>query len=190
MNRADFIRNSLGCAAALATGAVTAPLRGETPPSPPPCEEKAAKAARDRDFIDHWLTDLLDAMDTQLDRETQVKLMEACGRGCFVRHSFKTDLAARGRGSVEKLVEAYQENFEAWKEGTTVHIRYGAVSRGCYCPVARDRHPKGPDLHCECTRATHESIFEAALGRHVPLKIVESVRRGGKTCHFVADVSA
>ena len=60
------------------------------------------------------------------------------------------------------------------------------TSKRCYCPVVRDRPAKPSDLHCECTRATHQSIFEAALGRPVPVEVVETLRRGGKTCHFVA----
>jgi len=41
------------------------------------------------------------------------------------------------------------------------------------------------DLHCECTRATHQTVFEAALGRALPVEILETVRRGGTTCHFL-----
>ena len=56
-------------------------------------------------------------------------------------------------------------------------VRYGETSKRCYCPVVRDRPAKPSDLHCECTRATHQSIFEAALGRPVPVEVVnESVQ--------------
>jgi hypothetical protein len=48
------------------------------------------------------------------------------------------------------------------------------------------RPPKPDDLHCECTRTTHQSIFETALGRPIKVDVVETLRRGGKTCHFVA----
>jgi hypothetical protein len=76
-----------------------------------------------------------------------------------------------------------------WREGDTVHVRYGEVSRRCYCPVVKARAPKLDDLHCECTRMTHQSIFEAALGREVKVEVVESLRRGGKTCHFLAHLA-
>ncbi len=44
---------------------------------------------------------------------------------------------------------------------------------------------QSPDVHCECTRATHQAVFETALGRPFRVEIVESLRRGGKTCHFI-----
>jgi len=31
--------------------------------------------------------------------------------------------------------------------------------------------------------------FETALGKQVKVEVVESLRRGGKTCHFVAHVA-
>ena len=66
--------------------------------------------------------------------------------------------------------------------------RYGAVNRQCYCPATR-YHPVKPDaMHCECTRATHQTIFESALAKPVPVKFVESLCRGGASCHFVAEI--
>jgi len=44
-------------------------------------------------------------------------------------------------------------------------------------------------MPCECTRATRQTIFEAALERPVKVEIVESLRRGGRTCHFAATVA-
>jgi len=139
----------------------------------------------DIDFIANWLNDLLDTMESSLDRESQVKLIEGCGRGCFNRHQFKKDIAAEGSGDLDKLVNAYRKNFEIWKDGNTVHIRYGEVSKRCYCPVANRRAVKENDIFCECTRSTHQTVFETALGKPVKVEVAESLRRGGKTCHFI-----
>lgn len=139
-------------------------------------------------FIENWLTDLLDTMEKTLDRESRVKLIEGCGRGCFNRHQFKKDIAAKGEGNVDKLVEAYKANFEIWKAADGIHIRYGEVSSKCYCPVVKNIPPKENDIHCECTKATHQSIFETALNRQVRVEVLESLRRGGKTCHFLVTV--
>jgi hypothetical protein len=150
--------------------------------------QQASEADREKQFVTNWLTDLFDTIDAELDEKTKVKLLAGCGRGCFRRHSFKQDIARLGKGSVESLLEAYKKNFQVWREDNLVHIRYGAVSKQCYCPAARYHPAKPNDLHCECTRATHQTIFETALGRAIDVKIVESLRRGGKTCHFVAHV--
>ncbi len=148
----------------------------------------ASEADREKEFVKNWLTDLFATMQAELDEPTKVKLMAGCGRGCFRRFRFKQDIAQLGKGSVDRLVEAYKKNFEIWRDGSEVHIRYGAVNKQCYCPAAR-YHPVQPhDMHCECTRATHQTVFETALGRPIRVEVLESLRRGGATCHFVAHV--
>jgi hypothetical protein len=153
-------------------------------------EPAGAEAAPDaeKQFVAGWLTDLFEAMDTELDEAAKVKVMAGCGKGCFRRHSFKTDIARDGKGDLDKLLAAMKRNFEVWREGDLVHIRFGKEVKQCFCPVAR-LHPARPhDMHCECTRATQQAIFETALERPVKVEIVESVRRGDKTCHFLAHV--
>jgi hypothetical protein len=139
-------------------------------------------------FIENWLTDLLNSMEKYIDRETQVKIIEGCGRGCFNRHPFKKDIAIKGTGNIDKLIEAYKANFEIWNAEDGIHIRFGETSSKCYCPVVKNIPPKPNDLHCECTKATHQSIFETALNRQVRINILETLRRGGKTCHFLVKI--
>lgn len=139
----------------------------------------------EKQFIENWLSDLFESMDKVLDRGTMIKLIEGCGRGCYNRHKFKQDIAVDGKGNIDRLIEAYKRNFEIWKDGNSVHIRYGERSASCYCPAAKSRPAKPGDLHCECTRMTHQTIFETAMGRPFKVDIVESLRRGGQTCHFL-----
>lgn len=184
MDRKEFFTTSfkgtLGCCAlaVLDNGALSAQQTAQP-----------SEADREREFLKNWLTDLFDTLDSEFDEAARVKLMAGCGRGCFRRHSFKTDIARLGSGSVERLLEAYKKNFEVWREGNQVHVRYGAVNKQCYCPAARYHPAKARDAHCECTRATHQAVFETALERPIRVEVVESLRRGGKTCHFVATVA-
>jgi hypothetical protein len=187
MNRKEFMQKSLqsgfGCCALLA---VNCTASADDPPKPP---EDNTKLKFEKEFVQNWLTDLLETTDAVLDQPTKVKLMEGCGRGCFRRFQFKQDIANQGKGDLQKLLAAYKKNFEVWQEGDLVHIRYGEVSSHCYCPAAYYRPAKPHDLHCECTRTTHQTIFETALGRPFKVDIVESLRRGGKTCHFVVHLT-
>lgn len=187
MDRSEFIRGLLAAAGASVAlpQVVQGAVEGSSAAPAAPCEESLKQAEAERDFINNWLADLLEATEQQLDLPSRVKLIEHCGRKCFLRHSFKQELAKRGSGDVDRLVAAYQGSFEAWREGEALHIRYGKVSKGCYCLAARRRPPQPGDLHCECTRGTHQAVCEAALGRPVKVDIVETVRRGGRTCHFV-----
>jgi len=69
-------------------------------------------------------------------------------------------MARLGKGIVDRLLEAYKHNFEVWRDGTLIHIHYGRVNMQCYCH-----------------------------GGPAPVKIVETVRRGGATCNFVAELA-
>jgi hypothetical protein len=66
---------------------------------------------------------------------------------------------------------------------------YGGTCSRCHCPVVKDRPPRADALHRECTHSTHQSIFETALGRPIRVEVLESLRRGGRTCHFVAHLA-
>lgn len=153
-------------------------------------DDKLKMLEQQKSFIQNWLSDLLESMDKNLDRATQEKLVAGCGVACFNRHQFKKDIAIAGTGSLDKLIEAYKKNFEIWKVDKTVHIRYGEVSGGCYCPAANYREPKPDDIHCECTRNTHKAVFDTALGRSFRVDVAESLRRGGKTCHFIVHLDS
>jgi hypothetical protein len=152
-------------------------------------DDKLNALQSQKQFVENWLADLLDSIDKNLDRKTQEKIVGNCGVACFNRFQFKKDIAISGSGDLDKLIESYRKNFEIWKDGDTVHIRYGEVSKNCYCPAANYRTPKPNDIHCECTRNTHKTIFETALGRTFRVDIAESLRRGGKTCHFIVYLS-
>jgi hypothetical protein len=187
MNRKEFIRKSMqsgfACCAVLALNTAAS---ADDPPKP---TEDNTKLKFEKEFVQNWLTDLLETMEVELDEKTRVKLREGCGRACFNRFQFKKDLALQGKGDLQKLLVAYKKNFEVWQEGDLVHVRYGEASSHCYCPAAYYRPAKPHDLHCECTRTTHQTIFETALGRPIKVDIVESLRRGGKTFHFAVHVA-
>jgi hypothetical protein len=190
MNRKEYLEKAFKLG--LCSGALflmpPVNLHAEVATNTTPAEE-LEKIKQEKEFIQNWLSDLLDTIEKEVDEKTRVKLYEGCGRGCFNRFQFKKDIALKGHGSLEKLLEAYKQNFEVWCEGNTVHIRYGETSSGCYCPAAKFRPAKPNDKHCECTRTTHQTIFETALNRPFKVDILESVRRGGKTCHFLVHLS-
>jgi hypothetical protein len=175
VERKEFLK--LGCCAlaSMASGTALA--------EPSPCDANLA-------FIQNFLSDLMETIDSEADEPTRIRLLSGCGRACFRRFKFKQDIAARGKGSADKMVEALRANFEAWRENDTVHVRYGKVNKnGCYCPAANYRPGKPDDIHCYCTRAMHQAMWEAALGRPVQVDILQTVRRGDPTCHFLVHLS-
>ncbi len=186
MNRSEFLQTTATWACGSCLALLFAPRSSAADPSTP-VDDALKRARADNDFTNHWLTDLFEAIDTELDRPTQLKLIEACGRGCYRRHAFKHDLAAAGQGNVDRLIEAYRKYFGIRRDGDLVHITYGGGQ--CYCPAARNRPTHPNDLQCECTRATHATIFETALGRRFKIDLLETVRRGGTQCHLIVHLS-
>ncbi len=183
MDRKEFVK--LGCCAfafITAKGLSAADAPKEAAPA---CD------ARELTFIQNWVTDLMETIDTEMPPEAKIKLMRGTGRGCYRRHPFKAEIAKNGQGSVDKLVEAMKKNFECWRDGDKVHIRFGEKNTyGCYCPAARYRPGKPQtDIHCYCTAATLASIWEAAIGREPKIQILQSVRRGDPTCHFLVQIT-
>lgn len=200
MDRSMFLKRmtGVGCCAAMVSSLISTANASAFSPSaslsfmpgivPDDKSDELANAKMERDFILNWVNDLMDTMDNVLGEETYIKLIEGCGRGCYNRHQFKKDISDAAQGDLDKLLIAYKKNFEVWKEGDTVHIRYGEKSPGCYCPVLRNHTYNTKGLHCNCTKATHQAIFENALGRPFKVDILESIRRGGQTCHFLVHV--
>ncbi len=108
MDRKEFIRG--GCCALVALAAAPALSDDSVPKAAAPaCDDQELK------FIQNWLTDLMETIDTEVDEDIKIKLLSGCGRGCYRRHQFKQDIAAKGKGSVDRLIEAYKSNFEIWR---------------------------------------------------------------------------
>lgn len=188
MNRSDFLRSSgsLACAACAASVLGSSTARADTEGNSA-LQGQLDQAKGEYTFTNNWLSDLFDAIEAEVDRPTQERLLEACGRGCYRRHKFKQNIAAEGTGDLDKLLTAYRKNFNIERLGDTVHIRYGGGK--CFCPAAKNRPPRANDVQCECTKATHLMIFQTALGRPFKGEIVESVRRGDSNCHIAIHLS-
>ncbi len=200
MDRKEFLRKSLktsfGCGALIAAERVLLTADSAAGPSPSPGQDVArlqdqiTQLQYKNQFMNHWLSDLVDTMNDELDEGTRIKLMAGCGQGCHRRHQFTQDIVNAGKGDLDKLIEAYKKSFGIRRDGDVLHITYGPSPQGgCWCPAAQDRpaHPK--DMHCECTRAKHELIFKEALGRPYKVEMVESFRRGGTQCHLVVHLT-
>jgi len=63
---------------------------------------------KEKEFIQNWLSDRLAAIDTELNQPTRLRLLESCGRGCFLRFDFKQEIARQGKGNLENLIAAYR----------------------------------------------------------------------------------
>lgn len=188
MDRKEFLHSS--CAGGVCSAALIARSLGIAPAQAQTAQSEDIETIKaEKEFVEHWTADLLDSMADVLDRDTQVKIVEGCGRACFNRFQFKQGIAAAGKGDVDKLIEAYNQYYDARREGNVVHLQYRGSENGCKCPAAKNRPSQPDDIHCECTRATQQAIFETALGRPIKVEIVESRRRGGNVCRMLVHLT-
>jgi predicted hydrocarbon binding protein len=137
--------------------------------------------AQKQKFGRDWILSLMKIMDSHLDGETKIKLMEECGRACARRSTKKEALKFRGQldGWLEKMKKWIgEENIQ--KIENSVRVVYSR----CFCPLVQNSPPILSDTYCNCSRGWLKENFETVVGRSVKVKIEDSIMRGGKECRF------
>jgi hypothetical protein len=143
-------------------------------------DSKLQELQSKKQFVENWLSDLLDSMEKNLDRPTQEKLVAGCGVACFKRHSFKTDIANAGKGDLNRLIEAYKKNFEIWHNGNEIHIRYDEDSKQCYCLQQITEHPNLM-ISIVSAHGTHiKQSLKQPLGKNSGLGYPRALEEGEK----------
>jgi hypothetical protein len=189
MDRKEFLQTSLhlGACCAAASTLVRATRLAAAAEEPAPCEKTVA-------FAKGWVADFMTQMDARLDEETRRRVMEANGRACYIG----------GHGAVSPPdpppdLDVWLAGFEKhvgkenlWREGDLVHFKYVANPRGlrvadgyCLCPIVEDGPVTLSPTFCHCSVGYVGLIFEGGTGRRAQVTLLDSLRRGGKECHFV-----
>jgi hypothetical protein len=195
MDRKEFLGSSIRlgfcCGAALMLErALSLPLEaGETGPSP--CE-------RTVQFAKMWVADFMAQMDAKLDQPTRERVMEANGRACY-QGAHGTKEPPKPPVDVDQWIAGAQKaigNDNVWRDGDAIHFRYVGNPRGlkiadgyCLCPVVEDGPSTLSPTYCHCSVGYVTEIFERGIGRKAAVTLVDSLRRGGKECHFRATLA-
>mgnify|MGYP001047062040 CR=1 FL=1 len=100
--------------------------------------------------MERWITCLIDGLDKHVDKETQAKILEQCGRQCqsksFIKKARKIYEESKNIDEfLNKLGLVYKH---LHKEGDKFYIRYPK----CYCSHA-NKIPKGKlsETYCNCS---------------------------------------
>ena len=96
-------------------------------------------------FVHDWISNLMKNMDSHLNEETKIKLMEECGRECAKNHTKKEALKSQGQldGWLKKMKKWIgEENVK--KEENFIRLIYSK----CYCPLVQDSEPILSDTFC------------------------------------------
>ena len=190
MNRKEFLK-SIG-AGATGTGAF-AILGG------PCCAQQAQQpqgTACDKkyDFSQTWVKRFMDILDQDLDEPTRIKLMHTSGRTCYSGAHGKRSEHKPQPGDLDKLiagVKKYGGDEMIRREGDVIHFKYIGNPAGlkvaagwCLCPLVEKGPPNLSGTYCACSEGYVTEMFERASDVPLKVELVESLKRGGKTCLF------
>lgn len=154
-------------------------------------EGSRSPAWRRIEFAEGWVQRLLDNMDTLLDVETRSRLMQACGRACFINAFGVAPDGGPVPGALERFLEAGKGQ-GVRREGDAVFFQYDNVNpQGtgipdslCLCPFVESGPERLSPTYCQCSAGYVKEMFERMTGTTVAVEVLESLRTGGKVCRF------
>lgn len=144
-----------------------------------------------------WIKALMDHLDEQLPPEARIKLMQACGRSCYLR---AFGVASERQATPEDLARYLKfledGGIELTREDDTVSFTYswgrdhqnpwGLIIRDgyCMCPLVESGPPGLSPTYCYCSTGYVKELEERLTGRPVKVDLVESLKTGGRDCVF------
>ena len=148
-----------------------------------------------------WIKDLMEHMDAALDQETRIKLMQACGRSCYVRAFGVADERKPTPEEREKYLQILESRgFKIQREGSLATFTFnwgrdhqnptGLIMRDGYCMCPQvESGPKGlSPSYCYCSTGYVKESFERTFGTPVKVELLDSLKMGGKDCIFKIEV--
>ncbi len=187
MDRKEFLKSCglFGVGSCLVSGTIgkaAASISGEPPVTP--CEERQR-------FSEAWVKRFFDLFDESLDEKKKSEIMEGCGRACFKGSVADKQIKVIG---IDELIAAINKStgeIAARREGNVVEFRYVGNPKGlkvadgyCLCPLV-ETGPEGlSGTYCLCSVGYVREMFKTYTGRESSVELVESLKRGGKTCRF------
>lgn len=158
-------------------------------PAQTPPQSQGTSCERKMEFAQRWTKRLFDVLDKQLDEPARVRLMETMGELCY-KHAHGSQSPLTLDDFIEKFRKrAGDEHIR--REGNIVYFRYYAnpaglkVSDGfCLCPLVETGSANLSGTYCHCSVGYVREMFSGMAGHPVRVELLESLKRGGKTCSF------
>jgi predicted hydrocarbon binding protein len=151
----------------------------------PDCEKKMK-------FVQDWAKRFIDVVDTKLSKEEGLRLMEFCGRSCFISHqnSGKPVVKMELNDFVEHLKTKWSEE-AVTREGEIVFIKYKSKDQPdkCLCPLVNTFPSEISDTFCLCSVGFLKQMFETYTDKRVKVDILETIIGGGNICSFRVELS-
>lgn len=220
MNRKDFLKRMLeGGIGACCCGAMLSRFSGEawagTPASQgapdgqswiPEMEKRMIRGAetpawRRLDLAVDWIKHMMTNMDSILDPETKMALMQACGRSCYLRaFGVASDVKASPEAADQYIqaLEGAGYKVERNAAGVLVHFSWGRNHQNpqgliiqdgyCMCPIVEPILKGLSATYCNCSAGYVREFFERRVGRPVKVEVVETLQTGADDCRFNVEI--
>ena len=150
-----------------------------------------------KDDIALWMREAIRRLDSTVDEQTRIQIMEHCGRNCASMNIRVTESAIKRRKKFKDLdtfLEAEQrkpmKGTRLCREGNILYQYYTPQAftppMRCYCSLLRGL-PKDTTVslsYCHCSKAFVQKLWESVLGRPVKVELLQSVISGDSECKF------
>jgi hypothetical protein len=155
-----------------------------------------------KDTIALWMRDVIGRLDSTVDEETRIQIMENCGRNCASINKRIIESAKKRRKKfkdLDKFLEAEQrkpmKGTRLFKEGNILYQYYTPHAftppMRCYCSLLRGL-PKDATIsltYCHCSKAFVQRLWESVLEQPVKVELLRSVVSGDSECKFAVHLS-
>jgi hypothetical protein len=144
-----------------------------------------------------WVKGAVERLDSLLDEETRMRIMQSCGYNCAKKNSNVIERAVARRkkfGSVDEFLAAEQQKpmkgTRLAREGNMLYQFYmpRAFTRPmrCYCSLFRElpAEETASITYCNCARGFVEKYWESVLGKPVQVEVLQSAISGADECKF------
>ncbi|MDH4223083.1 MAG: DUF6144 family protein [candidate division Zixibacteria bacterium] len=149
----------------------------------------------------NWIKWMVDNMDAMLDQDTRIKLLQACGRSCYINAFGVAGEEKPTPEAAEQYIKRIESaGYEVQRKDnlTYVYFNWGRNHQNpqglmmqdgyCMCPIVETVLPGLSPSYCNCSTGYVKEIFERQVGRQVKVDILESIQRGGKDCRFKIEI--
>jgi hypothetical protein len=155
-----------------------------------------------KDTIALWMRDAIRRLDSTIDEETRIQIMENCGRNCASINKRIIESAKKRRKKfkdIDTFLEAEQQKpmkgTRLYREGTILYQYYTPQAftqpMRCFCSLLRGL-PKDTTIsltYCHCSKAFVQKLWESVLEQPVKVDLLQSVVSGDSECKFAVHLS-
>jgi predicted hydrocarbon binding protein len=131
------------------------------------------------DFMQSRFRDLITILNSNLDEETLIPILNKLGAKCGNDFAEKYKNDPEGFFTFIKGLWADTVDFDKEKGMITVNER---IRESCNCPLVKEK--EAPAILCNCSLGTQKRIYESLFGRPVKVTLNKSVLKGDDKCSF------